>query len=61
MFNRKYIYIIYIYLSCKGPFSIAMIVYWSNVQNPVDIPLNSDCLIGILIMAYYKSSYNWVV
>ena len=45
-------------LGC-GPLRIQV----SKVQNPVDIPLNPGCLIGILIMAYYKllqSPNNWV-
>ena len=34
----------------------------SNVENPVDIPLNPDWLIGILISWPMKQSpYNWVV
>ena len=32
-----------------------------NVQNPVDLPLNPGCSIGILIMAYYNPHKNWVV
>ena len=30
------------------------VLYLSNVQNPVDIPLNPGCLIRILIMVYYN-------
>ena len=34
----------------------------SSVQNPDDIPLNPDWLIGILVLAYCNPHiYNWVV
>ena len=43
-------------MSVDGKF----VVHVNNVQNPVDIPLNSDWFIGILITASFNPHISWI-